>query len=147
MNNVFQTYKELSEGALSEGALDESSLPIAFKHPMNSKEGRLERLAHHSDQIRNHVIRAKSQDNHLYYKNPNKQISKHLGNAEAHNTEARKHATAAVKDGASMKDIAHHSKGLFSNESHLNHKTATQYSITPHGSLSFDPEHSSLKQK
>ena len=128
-------------------ALNESpSLEIAFKHPTNSKEGHLERLAHHSNQIRNHVVRAKSQDNHLYYKNPNKQISKHLGNAEAHNTEARKNANAAIKNGASMKDVAHHSKGLFSDESHLNHKTATQYHTNPHGGFSFDPEHSSLKQ-
>jgi hypothetical protein len=128
-------------------ALNESpSLEIAFKHPTNSKEGHLERLAHHSNQIRNHVVRAKSQDNHLYYKNPNKQISKHLGNAEAHNTEARKNANAAIKNGASMKDIAHHSKGLFSNKSHLDHKTATQYHTNPHGGFSFDPEHSSLKQ-
>jgi hypothetical protein len=91
-----------NEGAdtnLNEGA------GVNFKHPMNSKKGHLERLAHHAVWTRHH---AKYDD------------GDHFARTDDHHDYAKDHAKAAIEHGATMKDVAQHSQGLFSDKSHLN---------------------------
>ena len=96
------TTNEGADTNLNEGA------GVNFKHPMNSKKGHLERLAHHAVWTRHH---AKYDD------------GDHFARTDDHHDYAKDHAKAAIEHGATMKDVAHHSQGLFSDESHLNEST------------------------
>lgn len=83
-----------------------------FKHPMNSKDGHLERLAHHVASSQYHASFIDNEEGI-----PDEV---HSAKAEDHKDYAKDHAKAAIAHGATMKDVAHHSQGLFSDKSHLN---------------------------
>jgi hypothetical protein len=75
-----------------------------FQHPMNSKQGHLERLAHHSALSQHHASFVDNEEGI-----PD---DVHFQKADDHKAYASDHAKAAMEHGASKKEILKHGKGL-----------------------------------
>ena len=75
-----------------------------FQHPMNSKDGHLERLAHHASMSQHHASFIDNEEG--------VPDDVHFEKADDHKAYASDHAKAAMQHGASKKEILKHGKGL-----------------------------------
>jgi hypothetical protein len=100
MNNN-PTIKSVGEAYIQ---MNEDAHSSKFKHPMNSKEGHLERLAHHATMSQHHASFIDNEEG--------VPDDVHFEKADHHKAYANDHAKAAIEHGASPKEILKHGKGL-----------------------------------
>ena len=100
MNNN-TTIKSVGEAYIQ---MNEDVHSSEFQHPMNSKKGHLERLAHHATLSKHH---ASFIDN-----NKGIPYDVHFKKADHHKAYADDHAKAAIEHGASPDEILKHGKGV-----------------------------------
>ena len=96
-----KTIKSVGEAYIQ---MNEDVYSSKFQHPMNSKNGHLERLAHH----------AKLSQHHASFIDNEEGVPDdvHFEKADHHKAYAADHAKAAIEHGASPKEILKHGKGL-----------------------------------
>jgi hypothetical protein len=106
MNNN-PTIKSVGEAYIQ---MNEDAHSSKFKHPMNSKEGHLERLAHHATMSQHHASFIDNEEG--------VPDDVHFEKADHHKAYANDHAKAAIEHGASPKEILKHGKGLIQHFKH-----------------------------